>query len=132
MGKGVNYAAKPYLDAMGSLESGKDSYGQDSAHSVLAYFLGNANSFKGPDAKRLKDELKQHMPKSKKEEGFTHLFKAIGPIKHGAFHAYLGKSPDQPITDADIERGLKAGGHPAKMAEFAKASRGWSHGGKKD
>jgi len=127
-GKGVNYAAKPYLDAMGSLESGKDSYGQDSAHSVLAYFLGNANSFRGPDAKRLKDELKQHLPKSKKEEGFTHLFKAIGPIKHGAFHEWLGKSPDQPITDADIERGLKAGGHPAKMAEFA---RNIGHAGSK-
>ena len=57
---------------------------------------------------------------------------AIGPIKHGAFHKWLGKKESEPITDADIERGLKAGGHPAKMAEFAKARRKWKNaGGKK-
>lgn len=49
----------------------------------------------------------------------------IGPIKKGAFHRWLGKSQDEPITDADIAKGEAAGGHPAKMAGFAKAARGW-------
>ena len=46
--------------------------------------------------------------------------KKIGHIAKGAFHKWLGKSEDEPITHADIERGLKAGGHPAKMANFAR------------
>lgn len=54
----VNYAAKPYLDAMRSLGSMKDNYGQDSAHSVVAYFLSNASSWRGPVAQRVKTELK--------------------------------------------------------------------------
>lgn len=52
---------------------------------------------------------------------------AIGPIKKGAFHRWLGKKPGEPITDADIAKGEAAGGHPAKMANFAKAARGFKH-----
>lgn len=48
-------------------------------------------------------------------------------VKHGAFHAWLGKSEDEPITNADIQRGLRAGGHAAKMANFAKNARKWHH-----
>jgi hypothetical protein len=44
----------------------------------------------------------------------------IGPIKKGAFHAWLGKPQSEPITGADIKKGLAAGGHPAKMANFAR------------
>lgn len=51
----------------------------------------------------------------------------IGHIEKGAFHRWLGKKQGEPITDADIERGLKAGGHPAKMAAFAKAARKMSN-----
>jgi hypothetical protein len=57
---------------------------------------------------------------------------AIGHIKHGAFHKWLGKSEGEPITGADIEKGLKAGGHAAKMAAFAKAARKFKHKGKGD
>ncbi len=41
-------------------------------------------------------------------------------IKKGLFHKWLGKPEDEPITDADIKKGLKAGGHAAKMANFAR------------
>lgn len=51
----------------------------------------------------------------------------IGEVKHGDFHKWLGKSEDEPITDADIEKGLKAGGHAAKMANFARNARKWNH-----
>jgi hypothetical protein len=34
----------------------------------------------------------------------------------GAFHRWLGKSEDEPITAADIAKGKAAGGHAAKMA----------------
>lgn len=57
-GSKVNYAAKPYLDAMFSLGHIGDDYGCDSGRSVVLYFLSNATSWRGEDAKRIKAELK--------------------------------------------------------------------------
>lgn len=56
--KPVNYAALPYLNAMYSLTSINDVYGMDSAKSIVLYFLSNASSWRGNDAKRIKAELK--------------------------------------------------------------------------
>lgn len=60
-GTKINYAAKPYLSVMLGLGSINDTYGFDSARSVVLYFLGNASSFRGEKAKALKLELKQHL-----------------------------------------------------------------------
>jgi hypothetical protein len=57
-GSKVNYAAKPYLDAMRDLNSIHDRYYEDSAKSVILYFLANAQSWRGETAKRVKAELK--------------------------------------------------------------------------
>lgn len=54
----VNFAAKPYLEAMLRLDRISDRYGFDDARSVVTYFLGNASSFRGEEAKALKAELK--------------------------------------------------------------------------
>lgn len=54
----VNYAAKPYLDAMATLESANDLYGHDTARSIVCYFLSNATTWKGETARRIKAELK--------------------------------------------------------------------------
>lgn len=54
----VNYAAAPYLDAMESLDGIADRYGYDSADSIVRYFLANAGSWRGEDARRIKAELK--------------------------------------------------------------------------
>ncbi len=56
--KNVNYAAKPYLQAMFSLNSMQDNYYQDDAQSVVRYFLANAGAWRGDVAKRVKAELK--------------------------------------------------------------------------
>lgn len=48
-------------------------------------------------------------------------------IKPGAFHNWLGKKSGEKITDADIEKGIAAGGHAAKMANFAKNARHFHH-----
>lgn len=56
-GKGVNYAAKPYLDAMYSMKKITDKYFYDSGESVVAYFLSNATSWKGEVAKAVKLKL---------------------------------------------------------------------------
>ena len=57
-GEKVNYAARPYLDAMEELNSIRDPYYQDSGASVVMYFLANANSWRGDTARRVKAELK--------------------------------------------------------------------------
>ena len=53
------FGAVPYLEAMSQLDSINDSYGYDSAKSVVLYFLSNASSWKGETARRIKTELKQ-------------------------------------------------------------------------
>jgi hypothetical protein len=57
-GAKVNYAARPYLDAMRSLDAITDRYGMDSARSIVMYFLSNATTWRGETAKRVKAELK--------------------------------------------------------------------------
>lgn len=54
----VNYAARPYLDAMLQLDTIEDNYYSDSARSIVAYFLANAGSFRGDAARRIKAELR--------------------------------------------------------------------------
>jgi hypothetical protein len=56
--KKINYAAAPYLDAMSSLGSINDKYHYDSGNSVVLYFLSNASSWRGENAKRIKAELR--------------------------------------------------------------------------
>lgn len=53
----VNYAARPYLNAMHSLNTLQENYGADSAESVVLYFLSNASTWRGPEARRIKAEL---------------------------------------------------------------------------
>lgn len=52
------FGAAPYIEAMHSLSTINDTYGLDSAKSILAYFLANASSWRGPDAKRIKNEIR--------------------------------------------------------------------------
>ena len=54
----VNYAAKPYLEAMSQTSVITDMYGYDDAKSIVLYFLSNASSWRGDTARRVKAELK--------------------------------------------------------------------------
>lgn len=56
--KKVNFAAKPYLEAMFSLKNIKDNYYFDNGRMIVTYFLSNAGSWRGDDARRIKKELK--------------------------------------------------------------------------
>ena len=56
-GTDLNYAAKPYLEAMSSLDNINDRYIMDSGSSIVAYFLSNATSWKGDKAREIKKEL---------------------------------------------------------------------------
>ena len=54
----VNYAAKPYLEAMYSLNKISDDYHYDTGKEIVLRFLSNAGGWRGDDAKRIKAELK--------------------------------------------------------------------------
>lgn len=54
----VNYAARPYLDAMQQLDKITDNYYLDSAEDIVRRFLCNATSWRGEDARRIKAELR--------------------------------------------------------------------------
>ena len=56
--KNVYFGAVPYLDAMSRLGSINNDFGCDSGRSIVLYFLSNASRWRGPDAKRIKAELK--------------------------------------------------------------------------
>lgn len=54
----VNYAARPYLDAMQCLLGVNDRYYQDEARDIIRYFLSNATAWRGEKARAIKAELK--------------------------------------------------------------------------
>jgi hypothetical protein len=51
------YAAEAYSTPMHSLDSINDRYIMDSASGIVARFLGNATTWRGETAKRIKAEL---------------------------------------------------------------------------
>lgn len=55
--KNVNYAAKPYLTAMLSLQLVTDVFISEDAKTIILYFLSNASTWKGEVARRIKKEL---------------------------------------------------------------------------
>lgn len=52
------FGAVPYLAAMQELDAITDTFGYDSADSVVVYFLSNASTWRGETAKRIKAELR--------------------------------------------------------------------------
>lgn len=52
------FGAVPYLEAMETLVNLNDSYGFENARSIALYFLANAGTWRGEDARRIKAEIK--------------------------------------------------------------------------
>lgn len=57
----VNYAARPYVDAMLYLDTMSSTFGHDDAKGIVLRFLSNASTWRGADARRIKAELKSIM-----------------------------------------------------------------------
>lgn len=57
--KNVYFGARPYLQAMSAINTINDMYGEDSADSIIRYFLGNAGTWKGETARAVKTKLKR-------------------------------------------------------------------------
>jgi hypothetical protein len=52
------FGAVPYIEAMSRLDKITDPYGADDAETIVAYFLVNARTWRGSNARRIKDELR--------------------------------------------------------------------------
>jgi hypothetical protein len=63
--KNVSPYAKDYLNAMKEIRSVNDNYYADSAHSVILYFLANAGSYRGENARTYKALLKALLKENK-------------------------------------------------------------------
>jgi len=59
------FGAIPYLDAMNYLVRITDNYINDDGVSVVAYFLANAQTWKGEVARRVKKELNDMVKKAR-------------------------------------------------------------------
>lgn len=53
------FGAVPYLNALTRLNTVSDKFGEDDAKTMIIYFLSNATSWRGDDARRIKAELKK-------------------------------------------------------------------------
>lgn len=51
------FGAKPYLDAMTTLDKITDNYFYDSGKEIVLRFLSNAGTWRGETARRVKKEL---------------------------------------------------------------------------
>ena len=55
----ISPMAKPYLEAMATLDTIDDKYLFESGRSIVSYFLANAGGWRGDEAKRIKAELRE-------------------------------------------------------------------------
>jgi len=51
------FGAVPYINAMHMVSDIADEYGQDNGEYIVRYFLGNAQTWRGDVARRIKAEL---------------------------------------------------------------------------
>lgn len=52
------FGAVPYIQAMASVDKLTDAYGADDGEYLVRYFLGNAGTWRGETARRIKAELR--------------------------------------------------------------------------
>ena len=57
--KNPYFGAKPYLAAMSSLSDKHSRYIAEDATSIVLYFLSNASTYRGENARKFKAELKE-------------------------------------------------------------------------
>ena len=51
------FGAIPYINAMRALDDIEDNFFDDPGREIVAYFLGNAQTWRGETARRIKKEL---------------------------------------------------------------------------
>jgi len=59
--KNIYFGARPYIAAMMELNSVDDMYGVEDGRTIVMYFLSNASTWRGPEARAIKAELKKRI-----------------------------------------------------------------------
>jgi hypothetical protein len=72
------FGALPYLNAMAELSSIQEMYFQDSACSIVNYFLVNATTWRGEVARRVKAELKALLKQAEIDHQVNYQYHRIG------------------------------------------------------
>jgi len=101
--KKINYAAKPYLDAMSTLDQIEDNYGLDSGSSIVAYFLANASSWRGPVAQKIKKEL-------------NHIYKHAGPPTRNPYDRAASKVQAATLNKMQVKKLLEKHNIPGELS----------------
>lgn len=57
----VQRFAMPYVRAVLELQTCHDKYGLEYGDMIVAYLVSNMSNWRGPEARRLKDELNAHL-----------------------------------------------------------------------
>jgi hypothetical protein len=60
-GKSWYAYAKPYVEALYSLETANDNYYADTGRSIVSYALANLGQWRGDEAREVKSLLKLHL-----------------------------------------------------------------------
>lgn len=58
-------ACRPYIEAMLEMTDAKGHYGIDPGEEIILRFLHNATRWKGPQADKIKSQLRQHIYNAK-------------------------------------------------------------------
>ena len=59
------FGAKPYIEALKSIDKITDAYYEDSGPEIVARFLGNASTWRGETARAVKKELNRRLKENK-------------------------------------------------------------------
>jgi hypothetical protein len=104
----------------GAIHSIKEDTMNESGNNPNHETASIKKTFKDKRAERFNQKRKDKEKNQRRDESvLPQVEESTIHVKKGAFHAWLHKDPNAPITAADIAKGKAAGGHAAKMATFA-------------
>lgn len=63
--KPIWFGAKPYVDAMSSIDDLNSKYIAEDGRSIVTYFLANCQTWRGPVARMVKAELRRRLKECK-------------------------------------------------------------------
>ena len=79
---GVYFGAAPYLSSLSGMQDMSSRDMTDDASTVVGYLLANASTFRGPEAKAIKDELKRRLKGARgTRKALELLTKAFASVK---------------------------------------------------
>jgi len=105
-GKEMYFGAVPYIDAMSTMDSIDDRFGEDSGQSIVAYALGNLQTYRGPKARAIKAELNKRLKEKMGRDGFASRGQRLGEIREqelASNYSYESAQLQTPLEIVNLE-----------------------------